>query len=262
MRWHQGDWISLDGGAYGTAFHGQYSDVFVQDNRHVWFVAQLRSIGDGSTSVIGLDDGGTPEVDGDDVWRLYPTEDMGGIGAVAADADGRLWFGSHSGLYRWSGDGWEQILSGRKVCDLTPAADGTLFVLWQGSADGCREIWPEVTMIRPDGASQYLHIHNLATNDLGLLRTATHRNRLWSVAPDGTVWYVVPESDYRLRGYGDAGVVRVNLPFSYTQGGLTDLEAVSSQRVWLAAQGSVWRMVRVIDYGHSVRWPLVLAEAL
>lgn len=116
-------------------------------------------------------------------------------------------------------------------------------------------------MIRPDEGSQDIHIHNLATNHLDLLRTATHRNKLWSVAPDGTVWYVVAGTDYRLWGYGDAGVTSVNLPFSYTPGGFSGLEAASSQRVWLAAQGSLGRMVRVIDYGHSVRLPLVLAEA-
>ena len=102
---------------------------------------------------------------------------------------------------------------------------------------------------------------------LPALRAAPHRNRLWTVAPDGAVWYVAgrypPEPGYApvydLSRQDAAGVTHYPLPSA--AGGSAEAFASAVQRlevdahnhVWLVDGEQLWRMSPSPDFVLEVQ---------
>ncbi|MDX1687438.1 MAG: hypothetical protein R3248_05585, partial [Candidatus Promineifilaceae bacterium] len=115
LRYHQGDWYEVELPQFETV-----SDIFAEDDRHTWFAYP--------GEISRMDDGGTPVAQGDDVWTTYSVAMDSVPSAVASDALGRLWYGDNGGLHFYSAAGWQPYNVEEGVCDMVPAADGTLFV--------------------------------------------------------------------------------------------------------------------------------------
>ena len=239
VRNYRGTWIPASGGRIAVA----YLDIFAQDEHHTWFADP--------GGVVSLDDGGTIDDLSDDVWHDYPIETTGSGGAVAVDALGRLWFGDSSGLYLYQQDAWQPFRLGSNrlgaICDLTPAPNGVLFVQVGSSYAGCN-YGNAVYTLQPDGKSDYWGVGWLVREQYELVRSTVHRNRLWTVAPDGAVWYI--SDGYLLDdGYVDSptlfrhdvnGPTRFQLPFAVNS--VASLEVDANNHVWLVADGSLWRL--------------------
>jgi len=219
----------------------QVSDIFAQDAHHTWFATTAAGVG----NVLSLDDGGTPADAGDDVWQSYPIDAVDGTAVVVAtDARGRLWHGQGSGLYRYDDGSWQLIDGEYPVCDLAPAADGTLYV--QVALDpvaGCQEHSDRILVVRPDGTIEdYLFRSKwLIEEEAATVRTAWRRNSLWAVAPDGAIWYVSHlDPGQELRRSSNSGLLTYALPVE--PGEVGRLEVDTRGRVWLVARSQLWRM--------------------
>jgi ligand-binding sensor domain-containing protein len=189
-------------------------DIFVQDDRHVWFAY--------GSGIWSFDDGGTPFDTDDDAWQTLEPPPWGAC-IVAVQGD-QIWIGNNQGLYLYDGAGWEQF-STRWVTDLVPASDGSLFV---GMGDS-------VLIIEPDGQQSIRAIVGLITNDLARVRRTQRRNRMWTVAPDGGVWYW--KETWQLARQGEAGLQVYQAP---VDSGFIEVD--EHNNVWLTADGSLWRM--------------------
>jgi ligand-binding sensor domain-containing protein len=215
--------------------------MFAQDSHHVWFATR----GYGAPgNVLSLDDGGTPADTGDDHWQTFPIGSVDGEPVVAVDALGRLWHGQGSGLYRYDGSSWRLIYGARPVCDLAPAADGTLYA--QVAADqaaGCEEHSDQILVVRADGTindipfySKWLILHEPAS-----VRTAWRRNSLWTLASDGAIWYVTHlDPGQELQRRTNSGLTTYALPVA--AGAVRRLEVDARGHVWLVANSQLWRM--------------------
>lgn len=268
-RWHDGAWITTTlpvTGAWGVPI----DDIFAQDDAHTWFVARYADDVGSGRGVLALDDGGTVAAAGDDQWQIYPLATNGTGGAVAVDALGRRWFGDSSGLYRHDGSAWQAVSqaapAANGVCDLTPAADGTLFVQVAGNALGattlsCDYLDQTILTIGPDDSMTTQRVDQLVAERFDLVRTARHRNRLWSVAPDGAVWYLVNDAGAGetlvLHRRSVTGLTRYTLPFATTL--VRSLEIDPHNHVWLVANRSLWRLSGTPTFSLTVqpdRWLL------
>ncbi len=229
------------------------ADIFAQDEAHTWFVARYADDSGPGRGLLALDDGGTVAAAGDDQWQLYPIDTDGTGGAVAVDALGRRWFGDSSGLYRYDGSVWQDVgqdgPAANGICDLTPAADGTLFVQVAGVVPGsttpsCDDPDQTILIIGPDDSMTAQRVDQLVAERFDLVRTARQRNRLWSVAPDGAVWYLVDEAgtgaSLQLHRRATTALTRYSLPFVTTV--VRSLEIDPHNHVWLVAAGSLWRL--------------------
>jgi hypothetical protein len=193
LRYHQGRWIEFEHSTPPGYTHT--IDIFAQDEHHTWFAygtfpedrpSSLRGI-------LALDDAGTIDDFTDDVWSDYPLETSGEGGAVAVDSLGRLWFGDSSGLYLYQQDAWQPFQLGvyqqHVICDLTPAPNGVLFVqvdVFDASCDYADFVYA----IHPDGSLDYGGVGRFVQSQYEIVRSTVHRNRLWTVAPDGAIWYM------------------------------------------------------------------------
>jgi hypothetical protein len=186
-RLHQGQWLS-----YYSLFwdvSNRVIDIFVQDDHRVWFVTDHPSGSEDYKRLRSFDDGGTPEDTGDDIWHTYTLPGSGTSGVVAVDSLDRLWYGDTWGLYLRSDSTWQRVYDERQVCDLVPAANGTLFVLVSNNRMNCTPPSPSVYVIGADGHGDYGYIETMVELHLDLLRSASRHNALWAVDPDGTVWF-------------------------------------------------------------------------
>ncbi|MCB0003580.1 MAG: hypothetical protein KDI07_17420 [Anaerolineae bacterium] len=242
-RWHEGRWIEYDPPMRTAWFT---IDVFAQDDDHIWFAAVTR-FGD-ATAVIELDDNGTPAELTDDTWTVLDAGQIG-ITGVAVDALGRIWLSAVDGVYIRSGDSWEHIVQGDPVCTLVPAADGIMLAL------ACGDDW-RVTIIDEAGNQIDTSLVYLFRDHFDLVRTTTRPNPRWSVAPDGGVWVIFSVLvDKILRRYDETGYRQYDLPALRT----ANLVAGPDNRVWLTADGILWRMSPQPDYDLSAIqgvWPV------
>lgn len=200
--------------------------------------------------VLALDDGGTVDDFTDDLWHDYPIDTDGEGGSVAADALGRLWFGDSSGLYLYQQDTWQPFRLGTtafQVCDLTPAPNGVLFVQVDMFNAGC-DYTDFVFAIQADGSLDSGGVGGFVLFHYDLVRSTLHRNRMWTVAPDGAVWYMAEgyllddnyvESPALFRHNAD-GSTRFQLPFDVNA--VVSLEVDANNHVWLVAEELLWRL--------------------
>ena len=233
------------------------NDIFAQDDRHFWLAYTRGDTGMAQDhGVLALDDNGTPADFADDRWQDYPIATSGTGGTVAVDAQGRLWYGNSANLYRYTDGQWRPFFeSTLGVCDLTPDAAGTLYTL-EAPNDHCNTLSGAIGMIAPDNTYTPYGVNYLVAERLPVLRAAPHRNRMWTVAPDGAVWYVArrypPESGYApvydLSRQDAAGVTHYPLPSAAGGGAeafasaVQRLEVDAHNHVWLVTGDQLWRM--------------------
>jgi len=215
------------------------SDIFAEDPRHTWFASS--NWGENG-NVFSLDDGGTPADTSDDIWQNYPIEGEVGRPCVAVDALGQLWVGQASGLYRHDGSSWQRIYGG-PVCDLAPAADGTLYAQpGDGGDGGCARHSEMVLIVGPDGTIEDTQaVRWLVEEELDTVHTAQRRNSLWTVASDGAVWYIRHyDPGQELQRRSSSGLQTYPLPVEPEA--VRRLEVDARGRVWLVADSQLWRM--------------------
>ena len=238
-RWHDDAWIEYDRGPIQEF----YVDVFVQDDSHFWFAAQWGEP-DIDRGVIGLDDRGTPLNPDDDIWTTYrvgagepvtsgsPPEES----AVAVDSLNRIWYADASGVYMLGGNTWQRRL-GIPACDLVPGRWGVVNVILPYEGTSCTEL--DMTVVIIDGS----HIYARELEDFARVHAqyAPGSNRLWSVAPDKSVWYYWrPDNTVRRVVPSQPGVNSYSLPAGI--GPVRSIQVGSGNRVWIVARDNVWRL--------------------
>lgn len=237
-RLHRGEWIE-----YLLPIQQKVTDIFAQDANHLWFgtVAPDWSTTE-SGHVLGLDDHGTPADTSDDTWRDIPIGPAGGKVTVAVDAKGQLWHGQNSGLYRWDGTTWQSVFGKEAVCDLVPAADGTLYAqIAPVEQTRCDVSGGRVLIVHADGTleNQVEDVIVPVSRAFETVRTASRRNSLWTVAPDGAVWISAFGRLYRFTSSSTLAL-EYDLPFEAAS--VRRLEADAFGHVWLVADAQLWRL--------------------
>jgi len=226
-------------------------DIFAQDAGHLWFAGAGYAFGKG---VLSLDDGGTPTDSSDDRWQSYAITTTGQHPVVAVDAGGRLWYGDSSGLYRHTGAAWAAVDQTYGVCDLAPAADGTLYVqLAAFPSAACGPSATYLLIVRPNGAvDSFTSTASVVQEERERVRSATQRNTLWSIAPDGAIWYIEPyDVGKELQRRDATGLQSYALPVLPS---VVQRLAVDAQNhVWLVANGQIWRMSLPVDFVLEVQ---------
>ena len=266
-RYHNGAWIEYPESSL------IYLDIFVQDDRHTWFVGQDPWSPTHQNVVRGLDDGGTPADSADDVWQelvlpvsgenpvaavaasgplwdgLAPAQHWPRAAVVAVDALGRIWVGDSGGLYRYDGSSWRSIYTDRGICDLTPATSGTLYVqLAEYGTSSCQPFSGQVLAVRSDDTqNRFDSIETLVEREPESARSAARRNTLWAVAPDGAIWTV---DGAELHRRDDGGLRKFALPVAL--GAVQRLEVDVHNHVWLVANSQIWRMSGPLDFALEV----------
>jgi ligand-binding sensor domain-containing protein len=188
----------------------------------------------------------------------YPVAGADSARAVAVDALGRLWLGDRSGLYRQEAGQWRPIPydfgDSQGACDLTPAADGTMFAQSPDGQD-CQNPLQVVLRVPPDGAGGVAEfVGTLAEDAPHLVRSASRRNRLWTVAPDGAIWYTTsygPDDAQQVRQLQRrdprGGLTAWSLPFR--RQAVRSLEVDANNHVWVVAGQALWRLSARPDFG-------------
>lgn len=220
------------------------TDIFAQDEHRVWF-AITEEWYSGKAYVVGLDDAGTPSKLDDDIWQTLDVGVADGPVSVAVDAQGQLWRGQGDGLYRYDGAAWQQVSGGFAVCDLTPARDGTLYAQLERERDaGCEVYSDNVLVVSPEGMpEQYARtVKTLVTDDPVSVRSATRRNRMWTVAADGAILFTgrAYPRDTLNRVLSSGELQTYTLPVAATS--VRRLEVDGRGQVWLVGDGKLWRM--------------------
>jgi hypothetical protein len=221
---------------------GEVDDIFGLDIRHVWFVTTASYP---NTRVFSLDDGGTPADMSDDVWNgIPPIAGMSGKPSVAVDAMGRLWLGDASGLYRYDGASWQLVYGKRPICDLAPAADGTLYAqVDDDSPTACAAHSDLVIVARADGTidDSLYSIKHFIEEEPATVRTAWRRNSLWAIASVGAIWYISHQDPgQELQRRSGSGLSTYALPVKPEA--VQRLEVDARGHVWLVADSQLWRM--------------------
>lgn len=236
LRYHQGDWYEVELPQFETV-----SDIFAEDDRQTWFAYP--------GEISRLDDGGTPAYVTDDVWTTYPVAVDSMPSAVAVDVLGRLWYGDDSGLYFYSAMGWQPYNVEDAVCDMVPAADGTLFVQ---RAENCERpldgSFSTILVVRPDGGQETKELATLVREEFERVRTASRRNGLWTVAPDGAIWYPRRYEALGVERYDGSNATFYNLPVDEGQYARWALSVDELNHVWLVADGQLWRLSPMTDF--------------
>lgn len=233
----------------------QIVDIFAQDEHHTWFAFAEIVLGQDARpqGVVALDDRGTPENLSDDVWTEYPIVTPDGTGgAVVVDTFGQPWFGNSKGIYRYDGTQWQPVndYSYPGICDLVPADSGILFAI-QAQIDDCAQLSESILQIETDGSVSQERVDTLVEKNLNLVRSAVHRNRLWTIAPDDAVWYTVSafrdqEWTQELQRRDNAGLTIYALPFSREN--VRRLEVDQNDHAWIVAEEALWRMSPTPDF--------------
>lgn len=211
---------------YPPTVDGFVDDIFDQDGQHIWFAYSDHGYM-GETKEKGvwsLDDGGTAADFDDDVWTVYAIDSTGNGGRVAV-VDGAIWYGNSSGLYTYRGSSWEQV-SPAQVKGLVPGANGELYVDLDGA----------VLIVEKDGSQWQSPIPEFVSDNLARVKLTERRNRMWTVAADGGVWYWLSRYDQELARRHTQGMDVYETPTSADY-----VEVDTNNHVWLA-DGALWRM--------------------
>lgn len=250
QRYHQGAWRSAGFAYPDDPYPPHISDIFIQDDQHLWFAYQRTTPSYTVVSgVVALDDRGTPTDLSDDRWRDYPITPESAAGSVVVDSLGRLWLGNSNGLHRYTGQSWQLISDeypvAQGICDLVTTPDGTLYA--QGAIlYGCAGDDSSILRVAPDGTMTTPYLHQVIQDNFSQVQATTQRNQLWSVAPDGAVWYIsatyetYPPEAKELHRRTAAGQTDYALPVKRST--VQTLVVDANNHVWLVADGSLWRM--------------------
>jgi hypothetical protein len=238
-RYHQGAWIS-----FPLSIEFPVYDIFAENARITWFAYANIYGSVVARGVKRLDDGGTPADLSDDVWTDYPIDSPGQLQHLAVDGLGRIWATGDADLYLHDGNAWQPYLSdksGSQICDMVPLDDGTLILQRSYSCERPFDYVPNYLVIHPDGLSEQTALDDLVQEEFERIVNTPHRNRLWTVAPDGAVWYMAGDPAHLTR-YDGIQATTVDLPFQYYdyQGG--PLEVDDNNHLWLVNDGLLWRL--------------------
>lgn len=238
-RYHQGAWLS-----FPLSIEFPVYDIFAEDARITWF-AYANNGSVVARGVKRLDDGGTPADRSDDVWTDYPINSPGRLQHLAVDGLGRIWAAGDADLYLHDGNAWQPYFSdesGSQICDMVPLDDGTLILQRSYSCERPFNYVPNYLVIHPDGLSEQTALDDLVQEEFERIVNTPHRNRLWTVAPDGAVWYLFNAYPESIARYDGAHTTTFDLPFEYYdyQGG--PLEVDENNHVWLVNDGLLWRL--------------------
>lgn len=232
-----------------------FHDIFAQNAQVMWSAFDESPASTGELQgVRQYDDRGTPAEPADDTRTdILVTGDADG-GTVAVDALGRLWYGNNKGLFRREGDAWlpvtSSIISIDAIVDLTPTSDGSLFAL--RSVSNGSSITRSIILVRADGQVESGGVDVMAEKRLALALTATRRNKLWAIAPDGALWYLIEPASpspnqWTLRRRTVSGVIDYPLPqplqpTSASGDPYSDLTVDSNGHVWLIVDKALFRL--------------------
>lgn len=247
-RWHEGQWITYPGLGWTDNWARQDKfDIFAWDDRQAWFAGPQGELSSYSPySIMSLDDGGTPEEASDDIWGEYATPTT--AHCVAVDARGRPWYGDGQSVYRFDGTAW-QLIEQDVRCDMVPAADGTMFVAGGG----------RVLVVWPDDSRSWMALDDLISDHLDLVRTATWRNSMWTIAAGGGVWTKhLHTASTTIDRYDENGWTAYEMPFRWEQI-QGPIEVDGYGHVWMVVDGVLWRLSPRPDFsldGVSQLWLL------
>jgi hypothetical protein len=240
-RRHKDEWFYYRVPGY---WDSKVTDFFVQDEQRVLMAVSLWNSGrPRERGGLLLDERGTIGDPSDDTWTLYPITTDGSGGSIAIDALGRMWFGDSSGLYRYDESAWQPVYQQKAVCELVPADDGTVFAGLEDSTGYCYGRRAEVLTIWPDGRQSIRSIPWVISEDFSLVQTAYARNRLWTVMPDGAVWYYDGDSSWyhnHVVRYHSAGRTEYDLPRDASP--VTALEIDRSGHIWIVGNDRLCRL--------------------
>lgn len=239
FRRHNDDWLE-----YPLPL-ARYGDIFAESERITWFAYGnwYYENFDAEQGVSRLDDGGTPADFTDDVWTHYTVNWDSASQSIAVDSLGRLWFGDNTGLYRYESANWQPVIQDRAICDIVPATDGTVFV--EHTATVCfisRTWYSTVYVIRPDGTQETMDIPTLIESEFDRVATASRRNRLWTVAPDGAIWYLTTNPRRGIVRHDGSRKTFHDMPLNSYQAPDGPLEVDAGNHLWLVAGGNLWRL--------------------
>lgn len=235
-RRHQGQWIDYTKAVESSNI--RVTDIYVQNEHHIWFAYKESTIFSPLPirGVLLLDDRGTPTNLADDIWTDYPVSKDGTGGSIVIDAQGRTWFGNSMGLFRYDGSQW-QSLSQCAIGDLAATADGIVY-----AASRCNSAPSTILAVATDDSTLQFTIEELVESRFATLRTA-NRNHIWTVAPDGAIWYAQGTEVYRRDVQG-----LQSYPTPTGEEGINAIEIDSNNHVWVIYQSSLWRMSAKPDF--------------
>ena len=194
--------------------------------------------------MLSLDDGGTPADTSDDVWQTFPIAAADGKPVVAVDAvRPSLAWPDERRLTATDGSAWQLIYGEHPVCDLAPAADGTLYAqIIPYGVTACEGHSDKVLVVRADGTIvDYTSTKWLIRDEPDIVRTARRRNSLWTITSDGAIWYISHlDPGQALQRRSSSGLDTYALPVE--PAAVQRLEVDARGHVWLVAGSQLWRM--------------------
>jgi hypothetical protein len=235
-RYHDGAWIQYrlplpdDDGSFMAPF------IFAGSEHVTWFTYHSSSRGEGG--LLRLDDGGTPADLSDDAW----SEHTGPLlpWALAEAPSGEVWAGNPQlGLWRYDGVTWEAYDRTTPNVEIAVAADGTVYAI---------DTLERTLIVRPDGTRDVRWIDDLVLEEFDRLVTSPHRSHLWTVAPDGAVWYVPRyhyQCGYQLKRYDGAQDTTYDLPGCI----IGPLEIDENHHLFRPDAGHLWRLSPLPTFG-------------
>lgn len=252
--YHSGVWRSV-GFVHDYGVTGPHiSDIFVQDDSHLWFAygptaeSRIRTSG-----VAAFDDRGTPTDLTDDLWHDYPITPTSVDGKVVLDPLGRLWLGNSHGLYRYTNNAWQVISDqsavAHSICDLVATPNGTLYIQITDLYQQCLVSNTSILRIEPNDDMTTLEIPQAIGENFDQIQATQQHNRIWSVAPDGAVWYIgadthiFPLAPPRL--YRRTAITQTDYALPTNDANIQTLTIDTNNQVWLVANNSLWRMTTV-----------------
>lgn len=237
---HNGQWVDHYERPFCT------SDIYAQNDRTIWFTAEDNSAAYpcNPTTILKLDDAGTPASQEDDIWTSYPTPPEVINPSITVDSLGRLWLGDANGLYRFDGTTWESVgneYGGQfEVHDLAALPDGAVIV---------RECFANSLRVIRSGDVNWLPLDAFIRQNYALVRATRHINSMWSVAPDDGVWYVAEPflgQGEKLYRYDGSERTSFGLPFPPSE--ITSLDVDRNNHIWVAAANNLWRLAPRPDF--------------
>lgn len=246
MRRSQGEWVIYHLPITGpTSTHCPFiTDIFAQDDHHIWFayLGPRQIDGTSESGVLHLDDNDTPLNLDDDRWTQYPFPTLQEVGNVAVTGNS-IWLATNSALYRWQEGEWQSTdhPDDRFLCDLAVAEGGYLLAHRDDSGQ-CGQPAVQVSLLNVADERVERIVYNSMDQFLSqqwtIARTTTQRNPLFAVDTEGAIWYFAADNLCRRAGEQVAPQC-TSLPAPFAA--LSPLEIDNNDHIWFAADGALWR---------------------